>query len=357
MPTYRILYGDALAHDLLGELPAESVTFTHTLNAPGAATVKMPLRPERAGAVPTISPSSLEEGRTALYIERDGVILWAGLLWSMDGDVGTNVLNLSAEGWLSYFHRRYVRSTLAYSATDQATIAAGLIDYAQGVAGGDLGVSTADVEATGVLRDRTYWGYERKNVGDALVELAAVRNGFDFRFETAWDAGALATRLLLTYPPEGRRTDLTFEMGSNVELLSFRRDGTARATQVDALGVGEGEDKLSATAADPSLTGIVPLLEDVVSHSDVKLTSTLLGHAERRLDRGRYSLTVPTVELRPGSQPSLGSWIVGDQCRLIGSFGLLDIDGTFRITEQRVDVEAGAEAVALTFAPLEAFSA
>lgn len=357
MTGYRLLYADLLTNTLHGELPVESISYSDVLNAPGAIRATLPLRPHRPDAVATLTEATLAPGRTALYVERDGVVLWGGILWTLDLDVDANAAVLAGEGFHSYFRRRYVRATLAFAGTDQAHIAKTLVDYAQAVPGGNLGIDTSGITAHGVPRDRTYPAYERANVGEALEQLAAVQGGFDFRYPCDWTGGGISRRLVLSHPATGRRTEHVFALGANVELLSLAIDATTLAFQVDAIGQGEGDDQLLRTAADPSALGTYPLLDDVLSHTDVSVEATLDAHAARRLARGRTPLRLPSLRAHSRTVPALGSYVVGDVVHVAGSHGLLTVDGDYRITTVAVDVDdTGAEAITLTLATLDVFT-
>jgi hypothetical protein len=100
-------------------------------------------------------------GKLTLYVEREGVIVRGGMLWTAEADLDDGTMKLNGEGFLSCFRRRVLRATKTYVAQDQTTgITKDLINYAHGVTGGNLGIDTSGVAATGVLRDRTYNAFE-----------------------------------------------------------------------------------------------------------------------------------------------------------------------------------------------------
>jgi hypothetical protein len=134
-------------------------------------------------------------------------------------------------------------------------------------------------------------------------------------------------------------------------------DATSIATNVDAIGAGEGDVGLIATVSDPSLIGIYPLLDDVESHTDVSELPTLDAWARKRLTRGAAPIVIPSVDYDPALEPVLGSFIPGDIMRVRGGYGLASIDGSFRVTEIGVSVDDnGGEAGKLSFAGLESFT-
>jgi len=331
------------------ELPFSGFSWVATLNGSGSASVSLPLR-----TTSTITATSLDAGKSLLWVERDGVLLWGGIVWGVSGDVASNSLVVSASGFHSYARRRVIRNTLTYSATDQVTIARGLIDSMEAVSGSLGIIGTTQTAVTGVNRDRTYNDWDRKNVGEALDQLAAVENGFDFSYTVSYVAGLPAVEFVTSYPPLGRRTSYVLDLGSNVELLSFTRDGSAMANEVDALGLGQGPNRLIRTRTDTAALASEPLLQDAVTFSDISVASTLSAHAGQRLSRGN-AIEQFSVRLGPDGPPSLGSYSVGDIVEARGDYGYLSISGDYRISQLTTSVGDSGEVVDVALSSLEAF--
>lgn len=365
MADVALLWADAATRTVQGELLADSITWTEALNSPGSLTASVPLRQERPGATRVVTDQQVDPGRTLLAVERDGVVLWAGWLWDVSADVRASQLRLTASGPMSVLRRRHVLVDKTFTQVDQITIARTLIDDAQAVysnsqvgisIGSDIGIdTTTDTTTSGVLRDRTYYAAERHVVADVLENLAAVDGGFDFRFEPTRNT-SLGWIFRPSYPAEGRKTAHVFELGVNVDLLDVRRDGSALANTVFGVGAGERDEQLSVVGVDTSALETYPHLEAVVAHPDVRTTDTLVDHVNRRLSRGRQPVTTVRMAVRPDAVPALGSYLVGDQVRVRGSFGWLDLDATFRLTAISVTVSGGGELVTLDAAGLEAWT-
>lgn len=355
MARYRYLLTNVLTGVRLAELPLESASYSHVLNAPGAFSGVLGLK--QPAKLEGVLRTSINLGQVAVYVERDGVIVWGGMLWTSDADLDAGILALAGEGFHSYFRRRALRAQKVYVQQDQTTqIAKDLIDWAQSIPGGTIGVSTSDVAATGVLRDRTYEAFERKWIGAEIEALAALDSGFDFRYESRWNAGAIQTRLLTQYPATGRPTEIVLEVGKQLAKAGVKTDATSLATNVDAIGAGEGDLGLIATVSDPALLAAYPMLDDVVSFTDVTELPTLDAHARKRLRRGAAPVVIPAVEWQPGLEPVVGSFLPGDIVTVRGSHGIAQVDGRFRVITIDVSVDdAGTETGKLSFAGLESF--
>lgn len=374
MANYRVLYTSLVTGTVLGELPVSSVSYSHVLNSPGSFSAVLALDPDnpetQVMAQPVTSESvtlveieppspvavgSLIPAGTGVYIERDNVILWGGILWTSVANVEANTLTIAGEGFMSYFRRRHITADVTFSATFQENIAKSLIDTAQLAAGGDLGVVTTSV-ASGKARDRTYLGIERKSVGEAIEQLAAVNDGFDFYFDSSWVSNTIQTSLVTRYPTGGATTDYVFELGTNAALMNVTEDGTTVTSVSEAIGAEYGDEAVFSQKTDPALHSTYPRLEVVESYSDVRRTSTLDDHAQRRLDRGSEPMRRVQALVYADSLPKLGSYLVGDVVEVKGTYGLLDLSGMFRIVELGVSVQpTGVETVVLNLVPQGVF--
>lgn len=342
MASYRHLVADLLTGTIREEIPFSTVRYSHVLNRPGGFAATLPLRHPKA------TRANLDPGRTAVYVERDGVIVWGGILWTAKASVESATVEVGGEGFWSYFRRRLVRTTKTYAAADQCFIARDLVAYAQAQAGGDLGV-VVGAETSGVLRDRTYWHYERKNIGEAVEQLAAVQGGFDFNIDVSWVAGVITKTLQVQYPRRGRATATVFELGSNIEGLDQEIDATRQANIIDGLGAGEGDTMLITTVSDLSVVPPYPLLEDVVTYKDTSVTTTLrLSTLAELVARSTPVERLPTLLAHAGPDTVLGSFITGDTIAVRGAAGFLAVDQQMRITNYEVNVDQnGREAVAI----------
>ena len=355
MSSYRYLVGDlapSSGNGLRDELPFSSVKFSHTLNAPGGFSASIGHRHPKA------TRSTLDPGRTAIHVERDGVIVWSGILWSARAGVQAGKLDVAGQGWWSYFRRRLLKVTKTYTAQDQLAIARDLVNYAQGIAGGNIGV-VVGAETSGVLRDRTWFHYERKNIGQAVEQLAAVEGGFDFGIDVAYDGtGTIVKTLRFGYPRRGRITELRWELGANLEDLTEVVDAQTAANSIDAIGAGQGDAMLIATAADPGQLSVYPLLEDTLDLKDVSVQATLQAHADLELvNRRQPVVTLPTLLARPASpDTTVGGFMVGDSLTVNGTDGWVSVDHErMRIQGYEISVdENGKETVSVAFAQEDA---
>lgn len=313
MQQYDYLFCDLLTNAVLAELPLGRVRFTCARNGAGTFSASLAIgdtRVARQGPISATIP-----GRTAMYVLRDGEPLYGGIVWTRRYKASEGHIEIGGAEWWSYFHRRFITTTAEFSQVDQLEIARSLVSTAQAEPDGDIGVFLDAGHTSGRLRDRTYVGTELKPVGEAVEQLSAVLDGFDFRSAVELDAnGDLRKRLAMGYPALGRDvedTGLVFEMPGPVVDYEWPEDGSSMANTVHAVGA----DHLRSTASVANRAGW-PLLEAAASYTDVSRQNTLDDHASADLDALDEPVTLPGFTVRGDIEPVLGSYTVGDEARL-----------------------------------------
>lgn len=354
MAAYTVLVTSLLTSKVLGEIPAIGVKWTVGLNGADtmSADISLSQPDDIITAIGSIVPDDL--GQIGGVILRDGVIVAGGIWWTWSADFDAGTLTLSGQGWHSYVRRRTLRADKTYADQDQTSvIAKALVDYTQ-TAGQTPVISTSTVTASGQLRDRTWLASEKNNLGQLLEELAGDENGFSFRYDTIRNGDLIEARFITT-PPTGRKTSLVFEVGKSITKLSATGDATQLATHVDGVGAGEGAAGVRTTQANASLIGVYPLLDAVISKTEVKVLSTLASYARQRLAVGKAPVKLPKATVNPNAEPVIGSYVVGDVVTTRGGYGLVTLDDLNRIVQIDGKLDQSGETLDLTYAPLSAF--
>ena len=320
--TYRYLFADLLTNSILAELPITGVSFTQQLNTAGTFTGRLLLSGIDAEAL-NVSDGTIP-GRTAIYVDRNGSLVWGGVLWNREYNSTTQTLTFQAREFESYFERRKISTTQVYSNVDQLTIANSLMNDAQSTASGNIGVITS-ADTSGVLVSRTYYGYELKNVYQAIQDLSKQTNGFDFNILVSYDGGGNPVKnLILSYPKSGTTyssTSLTaptfqFPSGNVIEYI-YPEDASIAANTIYALGAGSNEGKLIAVATDTTkLTTGWPLLEQEANYSDITDATMLANLATGQITATSYPPTTLRVVAPPSQNPVFGTYVIGDEVRV-----------------------------------------
>ena len=327
MTTYRYLFANLLTGQILAELPITNVNFTKQLNSAGSLSGDILL----TGLDSSFNASaSTTPGQIAVYVDRNGVIVWGGIIWSRVYNSSSQHLSIQANEFESYLDRRRISSTLPYFNKDQLFIASDLVSQAMAQPYGNIGVAVPS-SSSGITTNRIFYGYELKSYLSAIKELAqsgtgaSGGSGFDFAIDCSYDGGGnIIKTLKLGYPMLGTRYSTSsatapvfeFPAGNMVE-YEVSLDGSKVANKIYATGAGSSEGKLVYSAVDTSkLSQGWAILEDAVSYSDL-MDATLI----QNLANGRVaSVSLPPTQLKivanPSQDPVLGSFVLGDDCRV-----------------------------------------
>lgn len=364
MATYTYLFADLRTGRIVDELPLSGVTFSRRLNDVGefrgqlrVTDAEVRQRRPRVAATP---------GRTALYVDRDGTLVWGGILWASRYDGTSGTLELTGHDFFSYFeHRRLVRHPLSNTEPlswqgDQLMIAREIVALAQSHPGGDLGIEVTGPEVSTVDRSVSYAAHELKPVAEALRELAEADRGFDFAMDTPYGPDGRPRRLLRLGFPQlgGRGAGHVWEYGANLLELVWPADAAAMATRVFVQGTGGEEDRIVVYAEDAAAGEQGwPLLEEAESFVDSSDLYLLAAQARARLAATRRPVVLPELVVRADLDPVLGSYAVGDEARIVVedpffADGALDVPVRVLGYEVEPGDDGGLERVTLTVAPV-----
>jgi hypothetical protein len=336
---YTYLAVDLMSNTILAELPLREVTFSQDLNQAGSFHGVLPLGDPR---IKNLDPAgSTQPGRTAIYVDRDGTLVWGGVIWtrrysarrgrghelassgrrggeSTGGHIKDHALELDGMEFLSYFGRRLISDDLNYTA-DPLTIVRNLISYAAAKPGGDIGI-VLDSTLSGLSITRSYDSFAMTPIDQAINLLSSETTGFDYAIDVQYDAGIPKKYLHLSYPRRGQIAGLTghvFDYPGNIVDYVWPEDATSMAVTVINTGSGNNATKIRSSASNPGLIDAkYPLLESTRAYSDVSDQATLDSRTIAELLVRDAPFIIPELTIRADREPFLGAYITGDDVRV-----------------------------------------
>lgn len=283
MADYRYLVTDLLTNTVIAELPLTGVTYAQSLNDAGEFNASLLLSDSRIAT--TLGTSSIDycttPARTGLYIERDGQIVYGGVIWSRSYNSQSATMSLAGREFESYFGRRRISTTNIFGPnTDQFTVVKTLIDAAQAAAYGNIQIDTSGIGLCGqnIPDVLAIYGYERRNLLDVISDLAKQEPpyGFDFHVDVAYGAGNTLTRAFnLSYPHKGidyatNQFAPMLEFPGSIIAYSYPENGSALTNTLYGFGAGSSDSQyVSSQSSAESFANGFPLLEDVQSFSQI----------------------------------------------------------------------------------------
>ena len=285
---------------------------------------------------------------TELWLQRNGKTVFAGPL--LGGTEDSDQLNLEAGGLLTYLQWMFVETDLRFDQADQFTIARTLVDRWQATEYGHFGINTADVGASGVLRDVVYERAEIHQVSRRIEEMGTAALGFDAEVDPG------SRNLQLWSPTQGidRSTgpDAVVFDGRSIEGLGGMFSITPNDVASDAIGTGTapgGDGAFWSQQSDPDLRAVFGRTGVASSFPDAANQAALDDFVKGLRDARGEPLRAPGRQVRVTPDTDLNSYDVGDTVSYQLS-GVLGIGGAYRIRSRRVSVrESGQETVSLEF--------
>lgn len=360
--TYRYLFVDLLSNTIIGELPLTGVSFTQQLNQPGTFQGHLLLSGINADKY-NVELSTIP-AHCGLYVDRNGILVWGGVIWGRTYNSTSQTLTFSAQEWISYFDHRRITQDVEFSNIDQLVIAKTLIEDAQAAPYGDIGVlyNSEGQTTSGILINQIYYNYEFKSVFQAIQDLSRQGDGFDFHIDVEYDINGVPQKYFNTYYP---RSGLAYSFGNpNVPMFTFPagnmveyeypEDGSVVANTVYALGAGSNEGKLIAAGQDATrLSEGWPLLETTNNYSEITDQTFLQQLANAQALATSYPPVVLKVVVPAYVDPVYGTYEVGDDARIVITDSRFPntLDQIYRIVGSTVEPgEDGPERVTLTLA-------
>jgi hypothetical protein len=261
--------------------------------------------------------------RTAIYIDRGGVLTWGGILLTTLWDSDTKELTLGGLDFTHWLQRRFLYTTINAAPAEQLGLVQTIVNYLQSLPGGNIGIQIP-AAASAINRNVLYSPWNLKRAYDAIKELSQLYAGFDFAIDVSYDTNLQPQKVLtLSYPRRGAslaQSGWMFDMPGNITKYTWSKDGTNQANQLFATGAGSGPAMLISSASDTAQLATTPLLQDVLSYSAITDQGMLDATVQGALPQRSSSVTIPEFTVRGDKDPIFGSYIIGDDAR----FKILD---------------------------------
>jgi hypothetical protein len=108
---YRYFLTDLLSNDIISEVPFKGVSFERANRRAGAFSGEIPFVEATKGL--DLYEATMP-GRTGVYVMRNGVCVWGGIIWSREYSVKDRTLSVEGAEFMSYFYHRTIWQTIQY---------------------------------------------------------------------------------------------------------------------------------------------------------------------------------------------------------------------------------------------------
>lgn len=375
-PVYTYSVHDLATNARLCDLPLRGVGYGFKLNDAGTIRGQFSVEDRSLVSRTVRDPYDVTMPcRRCVYVWRDEVPVAGGIIWTRRYDSKTRTVEIGCGDWWTYFDHRKILPVLslpvapaftvaqlvqAPGSMDQNALARQLLTWAAAHTGGNLGI-VSDSTLSLINADYTFRGYELRDVGEVLRELASASDGQDMLFGVgrAPDAQGRPVRTFRQGTPHlGQEGSAwVFEYGANMVSYTWPSDGSRYASRTFAGGEGTVEGTPIAVSEDTTgYTNGWPLMEAETGYTTVSDPTRLQSHADADQFSQRRPVALPKIEVRGDQAPRIGEWSMGDDARvvIVDDFHTTGFDGPMRIVAADITPpdDNTDEKVELTMAPL-----
>jgi len=376
-----------LTDAVIAELQFTGVTYGQELNTAGSFTGHLMVGDVRENF--SDIENATKPGWRSLYVERDGTLVWGGIIWTRTYDSMTQTMTVGAREFESYFENRIVQSNstgaggeLTYSAsTDVGAIVSDIFNKIinRHTPNSDIGIDFYSPSLGPVGGN----GFQCKDLEfrpflDVVQQLSkqVQPNGFDFNVDIRYadDGSGVITKILNLELRRGNTVTIgvtpdapMLEMPGNLVGYSWPEDGNSIVTE----GFGTGNDNIYYL--NPNLIGVVtnldylastqlsngaPLLQEVYSAMN-EGNPIIVGNLNEAFVKAKQQpVTVAELIWDQVSDPQLGFFRTGDEFRVkIQDVRFPDgLDTVLRLSRYEVQAgESGPERITGFFVNPNAF--
>lgn len=108
---YRYFLTDLLSNQVISEVPFKGVSFERVNRRAGSFSGSIPFLEATKGL--DLYEATMP-GRTGVYVMRNGVCVWGGIIWSRTYDVASRTMDVQGGEFMSYFYHRNIWQTIQY---------------------------------------------------------------------------------------------------------------------------------------------------------------------------------------------------------------------------------------------------
>lgn len=320
MTEYRYTFLSLRDEAVIEEIPLYGVYAQRILCSPGQFNGTFNL--DQTGKNNEDLVAATIPGRTWLVMERNGIPVWWGIVWSRNYQSQAKSVQLYATGFEVYPTKQLILTDFVRTDTNQLQIFADLWNEMQASAPGrNLNVNIPTVPDIVINKDVSILATDRKYYNEPMESLANAADGFDWTVQVTKYNNMYKKDLLIGYPVLGAMNAadaITFDYPGNI-LNYYETEGMSKAgTHTFGFGAGEGTSQIVSQVAYDDMISMEgwPRWDAEVSLKDIENQEILDSMTLQQGIRNKPSMNTYTVTIKGNLDPIFGSYGLGDNCQL-----------------------------------------
>lgn len=317
--SYRYIFLSLRDDDVIEEIDLFGVYCLRQLNLPGQFNGSFNL--DQSGKNNADLIAATTPGRTWVVVERNGVPVYWGIIWSRTYQSQAKVVELYGWGFEAYASRRVV-GDFTRTGVASTQIFSDLWTDVQSTLGGNLNINVVP-NTNGPLKTLSVLATDYHYYSDILDSIANASDGFDWTINVSKnDDSSYSKNLQIGYPTLGtinNADQITFEYPGAITNYYATDSMSEAGTDIYVLGAGEGSTMPVSVVEQTQMLNLEgwPRWDFVSSHKDISDPTQIgLIAVQEKLTRKPPAPTFKSTILGE-ADPIFGSYGLGDACQLV----------------------------------------
>lgn len=311
MPTYRYYTGDLLTGDPLAELPLYGVFMNKRKSTPGDFTGTFRLDSGRY--LDTELMAGTNPGKAAIFCERDGQLIWGGIIWSRTYSSNSKTAQITARTFESLWDHVALEEHTIQQNVEQSVIFEDLIDQVQAQAGNNFGLlKDTPFPTTGIKRTVLVPGYEYHYAQEVVNEVVGVDEGLEYVIdvEPSGTVDQPNKIIRVAYPLLHQNVNtLYYDYPGMIKQYWFPESAAQGGVKFVGLGAGAGINVIRAVVTDGDRVAQgYPSWWRVRSYKHIGTKAQIADRTRRDMTDYRIPVSFPTFEIKPDVGAGFTEW-------------------------------------------------
>lgn len=310
-PTYRYAMVDFLTGLLLAEVPLTGVNCDVQMSTAGSFQGNLSLTGD--ATTDLLYLAATQAGRTIIYMYRNNVVIWSGILWSRQYDSETHVLSLTGMTWESIFDHIVMPADFVQQNKTAGVIFNALITYLQtnflypdAVTHNQFRVSSSGSQTSSSHFSVLIPAYECHIASDSLSDIIGTAGGIEYTAVPAVYTSPTQTNYVNfkwsdTGSLNATQTPIVLDYPGAVASYSMVDNATSGAAQFFGTGAGTGNKMINTEFDGNSFSAGWPQWGITIQYPNITNLNTLTYRVQAQKNILQLPYTQPQINVNPSA--------------------------------------------------------
>ncbi len=319
MAEYRYIYGSLLTENVIEEVATYGVFMDMEMNKGGQFQGTFQL--DQTGKDNESLIAATIPGKTWVAVERNGVCIWHGYIWSRVYSAQSKSLQLFGLSFENYPSKRLITSDLGHDTTDIKNLFKFLWTSLQSDTNSNMNINVPADFPDVLVSFLDIRGTDYKYYDEIMSEIADTIDGFDWYINVTKDGTNYRKDLVIGTPTLGvdlSHSTIVFEYPGAITQYYMTENMQDAGTNVFVIGGGEGSTMIVGNVDNTVLyTQGWPRWDADVMRKDVNSQFLINSAAQQQSQIRTPPMIVIKATVKGELVPEFGSYNLGDTCRIV----------------------------------------